>query len=96
MKELMLEKQKGRGGLAGETIVFAIEPEELGDRGQYIRQILEAVELPFVMEDYNRKQCWWGSLPGMFRAGCRAWPRKIGSLEEFLLLRGKEGEGVQA
>ena len=86
MADYMLSKQKGTGGLVSEMLIFAIDAEELTVRQEYIRQILEAVELPYVLEDYNRKSCWWGSLPGMFRAGGKIWPRKVSSWEDFLCL----------
>ena len=92
--EYLLSKQTGSGGMASEMLIFAIEPEKLEVSQEYIRQVLEAVELPYVLEDYNRKQLWWGSLPGMFRAGGRVWPRRIESWEDFLMLgnlqQGKE------
>ena len=98
--EYMLSKQKGSGGMASDMLIFAIRPEELEARQEYIRQVLEAVDLPFVMEDFGCKQVWWSSLPGMFRAGGRQWPRKIEDWEEWLLLGGsqtrKEAELVQA
>ncbi|SEH35580.1 hypothetical protein [Selenomonas sp. KH1T6] len=86
MADYMLGKQQGTGGLVSEMLIFAIDAEELAVRQEYIKQILEAVELPYVLEDYNRKSCWWGSLPGMFRAGGKIWPRKVASWEDFLCL----------
>lgn len=86
MADYMLSKQQGTGGLVSEMLIFAIDAEELIVRQEYIRQILEAVELPYVLEDYNRKSCWWGSLPGMFRAGGKIWPKKVASWEDFLCL----------
>lgn len=94
--EYMLSKQKGSGGMSSEVLIFAIEPEEREVSQDYIRQVLEAVELPYVLEDYNRKQLWWGSQPGMFRAGGRLWPRKIDSWEDYLLLKGFQGGKEEA
>ena len=91
MADYMLSKQKGTGGLVSEMLIFAIDSEELTVRQDYIRQILEAVELPYVLEDYNRKSCWWGSLPGMFRAGGKIWPRKVSSWARFPLPELKGG-----
>lgn len=84
--DYMLSKQQGSGGLVSEMLIFAIKAEKLSVLQDYIRQILDAVELPYVLEDYNRKSCWWGSLPGMFRAGGKVWPRKVASWEDLLCL----------
>ena len=84
--DYMLSKQQGSGGLVSEMLIFAIEAEKLSVLQDYIRQILDAVELPYVLEDYNRKSCWWGSLPGMFRAGGKVWPRKVASWEDLLCM----------
>ena len=36
---------------------------------EYLHHLMHARALPYVIEDYNAKDLWWGSLPGMFTAG---------------------------
>ena len=36
---------------------------------EYLHHLMYARALPYVIEDYNAKDLWWGSLPGMFMAG---------------------------
>ena len=86
----MLSKQAGNGGMISDTLVFVLDSEGAEEYHKYIREILEAVEVPFVMEDYNSKQCWWGTLPGMFRANGKILPRREKDWKDFLCLKGVE------
>jgi len=90
VRNYMLSKQAGSGGMISDTLVFALDSAEVEEYHRYIREILEAVEVSFVMEDYNSKQCWWGTLPGMFRANGKILPRREKDWKDFLCLKGVE------
>lgn len=94
IRDYMLSKQTGNGGMISDTLAFALDSTEAEEYRSYIREILEAVEVPFVMEDYNSKQCWWGTLPGMFRANGKILPRRERNWNEFLCLKGVEKASV--
>ena len=88
VRDYMLSKQVGKGGMISDTLVFALVRAEVKDYHKYIRAILEAVEVPFVVEDYKGKQCWWGTLPGMFRANGKIIPHREKDWKDFLCLKG--------
>jgi len=96
IRDYMLAKQKGNGGMISNTLVFALDKDDLNDYRQYIREILEAVDIPFVLESYNNKPCWWGTLPGMFRANGRILPSHVSDWQDFLCLKGGGEVRVQA
>lgn len=96
IRDYMLAKHKGNGGMISNTLVFALDKDNLDDYLQYIREILEAVEIPFVLESYNNKPCWWGTLPGMFRANGRILPSHVSDWQDFLCLKGRGEVRVQA
>ena len=50
----------------------------------YVRHMLDLLEVPYVIEDYNRKDVWWGSLPGLFRANAAAPQIGFAGLNELL------------
>ena len=68
----------------------------LTDKGQgreierYIRELLNHMELLYVVEDYNRKDVWWGSLPGLFRANITPPQMSFNGLEELMTHKRKE------
>ncbi|BAL83027.1 hypothetical protein SELR_13190 [Selenomonas ruminantium subsp. lactilytica TAM6421] len=94
VRDYMLSKQAGSGGMISDTLVFALDSGVAEEYHRYIREILEAVEVPFVVEDYNSKQCWWGTLPGMFRANGKILPRREKNWQDFLGLKGVEKASV--
>jgi hypothetical protein len=94
VRDYMLSKQAGSGGMISDTLVFALDSAEVEEYHRYIREILEAVEVSFVMEDYNSKQCWWGTLPGMFRANGKILPRREKDWKDFLCWKGVEKASV--
>jgi hypothetical protein len=62
----------------------------LTDKGQgkeierYIRDVLNRLEALYIVEDYNRKDVWWGSLPGLFRANLTPPQMSFGGLDELM------------
>ena len=68
----------------------------LTDKGQgkeierYIRDVLNRLEALYIVEDYNRKDVWWGSLPGLFRANLTPPQMSFGGLDELMTHYRKE------
>ena len=62
----------------------------LTDKGQgkeierYIREVLNRLEALYIVEDYNRKDVWWGSLPGLFRANLTPPQMSFNGLDELM------------
>ena len=54
-------------GLASENLIFITERDNK-DLAEYIFDVMNALELPYILESFNLKDVWWGSLPGIFRA----------------------------
>ena len=70
IKELLTEDGLGRlNGYYTNEIILLIPKEEFDPVASYLHRLMYARALPYVIEDYNAKDLWWGSLPGMFTAG---------------------------
>lgn len=55
-------------GVYTNTFVFRFTDQNRAKNEAYIAKVLETLELPYVFEEFNRKHCWWGTVPGCFRA----------------------------
>ena len=51
-----------------EAYIIALPKREYEIIETDIRQQLNRMELPYIIEDFNHKHVWWGSIPGMFRS----------------------------
>jgi hypothetical protein len=51
----------------------------------YIENILTTLELPYIIEDFNLKDIWWGSLAGIFRANTTPPIIGFSSIDELLV-----------
>ena len=83
--------------LLGElTGIYANSLFLLTDKGQtkeierYVRDVLNRLEALYIVEDYNRKDVWWGSLPGLFRANLTPPQMSFGGLSELMTHYRKE------
>ena len=69
-KTTLKEIQKGivdkLNGYYHNGFIFHLPQNEYDDFRKYITDILTDMELPFIIEKYNLKDIWWGSLPGMY------------------------------
>ena len=45
-----------------------VPQDKVKNTESYVNGLMKVMELPYIIEDYNRKDVWWGSLPGIFRA----------------------------
>jgi hypothetical protein len=69
------------------AVFFIPVPSEQYDAiEKYCQDVLQALEIPYVMENYNLKDIWWASLPGIFRANITPPIIGFSSLEEFLAM----------
>ncbi len=57
---------------------------------RYIREVLNRLETLYIVEDYNRKDVWWGSLPGLFRANLTPPQMSFAGLQELMSRYRKE------
>jgi len=63
----------------------------------YLEKLLGTLGIPYIVEDYNAKDLWWGSLPGLFRAGLVPPLCGFSSLEELLAMeKSEEAEEEEA
>lgn len=72
-------------GYANEQLIFLVSPESREDTIRYITAQMDALNIPYLLEKFNLKDCWWGSLPGCFRANIRPIISGFGSFNEFLI-----------
>lgn len=69
-------------GLAHECFIFLTSEADTLDN--YIKELMDILELPYVLESFNLKDVWWGSLPGMFRANLNPPAVSMAELGELL------------
>ena len=72
-------------GYCSEQIIFLVSPENRDDTIRYIGAQMDMINIPYLLEKYNLKDCWWGSLPACFRANIRPILSGFGSFNEFLI-----------
>ena len=58
----------------------------------YLEKLLCQRGLPYIIEDYNAKDLWWGSLPGLFRAAVVPPICGFQTLEDLLAVKKEEGQ----
>lgn len=58
---------------------------------QYCRTVAGSLRLPFILEDFNLKDIWWGNLAGCFRANINPVITGFDSLGDFLIGGSREG-----
>lgn len=88
-----------RDGLLGElngyhtnAFVFLADEEESKRILKKVAEVLQYMELPYIIENYNRKDTWWGSLPGLFRANITPPLTFVTHLGELLLVPEEGGK----
>ncbi len=85
MKAFLQQGLEGTyNGIYTNAFVFRFYEEERTKNERYIKNVLETMELPHIIEDYNRKHAWWATIPGIHQAGLTAPIKGIGSLIELL------------
>lgn len=59
---------KELSGYYADTLIFLANKSKRNAIERDLSDLLSDLELSFRIEEYNRKDIWWGSLPGCFRA----------------------------
>ena len=88
-KIMLQEIEKGIlgnfNGYCYNGFIFSLAETEYETFRAYVEEYLETREISYLIEKYNLKDVWWGSLPGIFLANIT--PPLIGfnSFEDFIL-----------
>lgn len=69
-------------GYYNEQIIFSLSDDAYLE---YIHRLMSKLQLPYILEGYNLKDVWWGSLAGCFRANIRPMITGFNTLNEFLI-----------
>lgn len=72
-------------GYYNASFIFLIEPDIQAEMMAYCQMTLNELEIPYLFEEYNLKDVWWGCLPGMFRANIVAPVVGFSHLEDLLV-----------
>ena len=85
VRQLLMRDLSGKLNGYYSDSYFLLVPQEREDTiGAYAQNILNLLHIPYTLEDFNRKDIWWGSLPAIFRANIT--PPQVGfsGLSEIL------------
>ena len=55
-------------GYYNNQTVALVSQEDYARTEAYLEKLLGMLGIPYIVEDFNAKDLWWGSLPGLFRA----------------------------
>ena len=72
------------------ALVVSVPISKEHEAGPFIDHLLSAAKIPYVKEDFNARDVWWGSLPSLFRANIR--PPIIGVSSVDVLMPHEGGE----
>ena len=72
-------------GYYSEQIIFSLPEESLVPSLRYVRDFMDKLCIPYILEDFNLKDVWWGSLAGCFRANIRPVITGFDTLSDFLI-----------
>lgn len=59
-------------GYYSASLIFLLPDEIYNEMRDYCKAVLDTLECPYFLENYNLKDVWWGSLPSVFRANITA------------------------
>lgn len=69
LKNFIREGLLGKlNGYHMEAFLIAFREDEHRHKTDGLKALLNQLQLPYIVENYNHKQVWWGSIPGMFRS----------------------------
>ena len=83
---LMQGLTRNFNGVYTDTFIFQFDTENRQENEKYINTVFETLSIPHTFEDYNRKHCWWGAIPGCFRANITMPLKGIDQLGDLLIL----------
>lgn len=86
LKDFMSDQLlKPFNGIYTEMFIFRFAEDERDAREVFVESVFRQLAQPHVFEDYNRKHCWWSSIPGCFRANVVTPLGGIDDLSELLM-----------
>lgn len=71
-------------GYYTDTFLFPLDEEHDAPFQAELRAVLNHAEIPYIVEEYNLKEVFWGSIPGIFLANAHPPITGFGDLSEFL------------
>jgi len=72
-------------GYYSNNFFFLLDEENYQKVDHYCRNIMETLGLSYVVESYNLKDVWWGSLAGIFRANINPLVTGFDCLDDLLV-----------
>ena len=85
IRKLITEGLLGKlNGYYSDNYFLLVPKERDEDIDRYTRNILDILHVSYTMEQYNLKDMWWGSLPGIFRANITPPQMGFSGLGEIL------------
>ncbi len=91
VKKLIIAPLTGElTGLYASNLFLLTDKEQEKEIERYIRDVLNRLEVLYIVEDFNRKDVWWGSLPGLFRANLTPPQMSFAGLQELMTHSRKE------
>lgn len=72
-------------GYYNEQILFSLPAAFFHESLHYVRGFMDQLYLPYILENFNLKDVWWGSLAGCFRANIRPMITSFDTLGDFLI-----------
>lgn len=89
IKELIEAPLHGKfHGYYNNTLVALVKTENYARTVAYLRKLFYETQEFYVIENFNAKQRWWGTIPAHFRAGIAAPICAFQSLEDLLMASG--------
>ena len=77
-------------GYYSEQIIFSLPEEKFEDSFGYVQDFMDKLCVPYILENYNLKDIWWGSLAGCFRANIRPFVDGFDAFSDFLIQPSEE------
>ncbi len=71
-------------GYYAKNFVFLLDQATMPRMKKFIKQCGNQLQIPYVIESFNLKDVWWGTLPGLFRANLTPPIIGFNSIESFL------------
>ena len=89
IKELIEAPLHGKfHGYYNNTLVALVKTENYARTVAYLRKLFYETQEFYVIENFNAKQRWWGTIPAHFRAGVAAPICAFQNLEDLLMASG--------
>ena len=89
IKELIEAPLHGKfHGYYNNTLVALVKTENYARTVAYLRKLFYETQEFYIIENFNAKQRWWGTIPAHFRAGVAAPICAFQSLEDLLMASG--------